>query len=99
MCPESLLRNPTSSWENFPLCAFNSYSFYTNFTGMMLDGKTKERFGTVIQPLIKAGIEGHKRVSVLNRDLPQLAGYSHLTGNAFAKRNAYFLVIEAGGGN
>src|SRR5438445_5420031 len=64
---------------------------------MVLDGNTQQRFGAVVQPLVEAGIETLQGVGIVSVD--EFAGDGNLAGNALAKGNAYFLVVEPGGGN
>ncbi len=71
--------------------------YANNFSGMVLDGNTQQRFRAVVQPLVEAGIETLQGVGIVSVD--EFAGDSHLAGNAFAKGNADFLVVEPGSGN
>src|SRR5579859_4812402 len=71
--------------------------YANDFTGMVLDGNTQQRFGAIVQPLVKARIKTFQGVGILCID--DFAGDSNLACNALAKGNAYFLVVKPGGGN
>src|SRR6185312_2687375 len=68
-----------------------------NFTRMVLDRKTEQRLGPVIQSLVEAGIESLQTVSIVS--IYKFAGDSHLSGDALAEGDADFLVVESGSGD
>src|SRR5205807_4375097 len=68
-----------------PLLRIQKLNYADNMAGMVPDGETQQGLGTVIEFLVKAGIEIVEAVGIF--DVNDLASLGHASGNALAQRD------------